>query len=59
MLLELMEVYKPPSNVYCILTLAVEAAFNESKSALVEIQDILCLFEVSFSQAGTEKHSQK
>ena len=32
----LLQVYKPPSNENCILTLAVEAAFNESKSALVE-----------------------
>jgi hypothetical protein len=57
----LLQVYKPPSNENCILTLAVEAAFNESKSALVEefLQNILCLFELCFSQAGTEKHSQK
>ena len=57
----LLQVYKPPANENCILTLAVEAAFNESKSALVEefLQNILCLFEVCFSQAGAEKHSQK
>ena len=57
----LLQVYKPPANENCILTLAVEAAFNESKSALVEefLQNILCLFELCFSQAGTEKHSQK
>ena len=55
----LFEVYKPPSNEYCILTLVVEAAFNGSKSALVEIQNILCLFKVCFSQAGAETHSQK
>jgi hypothetical protein len=57
----LLQVYKLPTNENCILTLAVEAAFNESKSALVEefLQNILCLFELCFSQAGTEKHSQK
>jgi hypothetical protein len=60
----LLQVYKLPSNENCILTLAVEAPFNhfnESKSALVEefLHNILCLFELCFSQAGTEKHSQK
>ena len=48
----LLQVYKLPTNENCILTLAVEAAFNHfnestSKSALVEefLHNILCLFE--------------
>ena len=56
----LLKVHKPPSNENCILTLAVEAAFNESKSSLVEefLQNILCLFElyaISLEIAFAEK----
>jgi hypothetical protein len=55
------EVYKPPSNENWLLTLAKEAVFNDSKSVLKEelLKDISHLVEVCFSEAGTEKNSQK
>ena len=57
----LLKVYKPPSSENCILKLAMKAALDESKSALIKefLQNILCLFDDCFSQAGVEKHSQK
>ena len=57
----LSEVYKPPSNENWLLTLAKEAVFNDSKSVLKEelLKDISHLVEVCFSEAGTEKNSQK
>ena len=57
----LLKVYKPPSSENCILNLVMKAALDESKSALIKefLQNILCLFDDCFSQAGAEKHSQK
>ena len=39
----------------------MEAALDDNKSALIEefLQNILRLFDVCFSQAEAEKHSQK
>ena len=54
-------IYKPLSKENWLLTLAKEAVSNDSKSVLREefLNDISRLVEVCFSEAGTEKNSQK